>query len=85
MSKFFKQQTLPTLLVMLIASFVFCITAGMILIWIFRPDLKDFSANAMKFNTALAICCGSVSIWLLREKNQIMGKIFYFIMFGIGF
>jgi PAS domain S-box-containing protein len=72
---------------------VFIVTISLLFIWIFIPSLKDFSAGAMKFNTALSLCIASLSI-LFQSKHTrshahpsqaFIGKIFASFVFVIGF
>ncbi len=47
-----------------------------LIIWIFFPEYKEFSAVTMKANTSLAFLLISISIWLLRRGPDKTGNFF---------
>src|SRR5579859_3113237 len=45
------------------------VAAVLLGIWLLVPEMKWFSGPTMKSNTALALLCASVSLWLLRAEG----------------
>jgi signal transduction histidine kinase len=71
---------IPTLL----ASAVAAVTATLLGIWLFRPDLKDFSSPTMKANTTLGLLLASLALILLQRPALIRKRLQSYLGFGLA-
>jgi PAS domain S-box-containing protein len=67
------------------------IAVAALLVWLFFPSMKAYSAESMKFNTALSILSLSFSLWFLQDDPQDTSKLrlntgyfFAFIALSVG-